>query len=54
MAEANMNIYQKLAKTRKEVEVMKRDARGINYTCTTERDSRPVGYGLTTTTPTSV
>lgn len=32
MAEANMNIYQKLAKIRKQVEVMKRDAKGFNYT----------------------
>lgn len=36
MAEANMNIYQKLAKIRKQVEVMKRDAKGFNYTYTTE------------------
>ncbi len=36
MAEVNMNIYQKLAKIRKQVEVMKRDAKGFNYTYTTE------------------
>lgn len=36
MAEANMNIYQKQAKIRKQVEVMKRDAKGFNYTYTTE------------------
>ena len=36
MTEANMNIYQKLAKIRKQVEVMKRDAKGFNYTYTTE------------------
>lgn len=36
MNDANMNIYQKLAKIRKQVEVMKRDAKGFNYTYTTE------------------
>ena len=36
MAEVNMNIYQMLAKIRKQVEVMKRDAKGFNYTYTTE------------------
>ena len=39
MAEVNMNIYQKLAKIRKQVEVMKRDAKGFNYTYTTEESN---------------
>ena len=30
MNDANMNIYQKLAKIRKQVEVMKRDAKGYD------------------------